>query len=252
MPVLMISQYNCGHGELFLEDNPPLRVLSPACMLVMPGVRHCIEQYKTGVLARWVHVNFYLRGNSDLFWYYQLPPLITGRQGRAIGDRIEEWHHLAPMLPSEPSLLRRVKEAEFGMQLLELLCPHLRPRAAAVQWPADKARQHAMEMIRPALDLLERDYARPLTRDELAATVSFSSAQFHRVFLKATGITPMEYRMNLRLRRAQLLLMTTELAIKEVARQIGYEDQFVFSKAFKLRFGQSPQAYRTAMARQRL
>ncbi len=252
MPVLMIAQYHPGFGTLHLDHDVHIDLHNEDCILVMPGVRHNIIQKKNNAVSRWVHVNFYLMGNTDLFHYCTLPSVIQSRKGRIIGDCIEQWFTDVRKLPSGPSLLRNAKMAQFGMKLLELLCPYLQSRETMVEWPADKSRQHAREMIRPALELLEHDYAKPFLRDDLAARVNFSPAQFHRVFLKATGITPMEYRMRLRLRKSQLLLMTTDLAVKEIARRVGYEDQFVFSKAFKQRFGQSPLSYRTAINSQRL
>ena len=39
--------------------------------------------------------------------------------------------------------------------------------------------------------------------------------------------------------------MSTSKSIKEVSNSVGYEDQLVFSKAFKKKFGMSPKNYKT-------
>jgi AraC-like DNA-binding protein len=44
--------------------------------------------------------------------------------------------------------------------------------------------------------------------------------------------------------RAGGLLRETDLSVKEIANRLGYEDQFYFSRLFKLVNGISPRAYR--------
>ena len=45
--------------------------------------------------------------------------------------------------------------------------------------------------------------------------------------------------------KAASLLVSTSLSVKEIANNVGYEDQLVFSKAFKKKFGMSPKNYKT-------
>ena len=50
-----------------------------------------------------------------------------------------------------------------------------------------------------------------------------------------------DYKMH----KAASLLVSTSLSVKEIANNVGYEDQLVFSKAFKKKFGMSPKNYKT-------
>ena len=45
--------------------------------------------------------------------------------------------------------------------------------------------------------------------------------------------------------KAANFLVSTTMPIKEIADQVGYNDQLAFSKAFKNKFGMSPKNYRT-------
>jgi AraC-like DNA-binding protein len=50
--------------------------------------------------------------------------------------------------------------------------------------------------------------------------------------------------MRQKMARAASLLLNRELLIKEVAQQIGFEDQYHFSKAFKRIYAVSPDSFR--------
>lgn len=56
--------------------------------------------------------------------------------------------------------------------------------------------------------------------------------------------TPGQYIMNLKLNKAANLLLTSELNVKTIAKMVGFEDPYHFSKNFKKFHGQSPSEYR--------
>lgn len=68
-----------------------------------------------------------------------------------------------------------------------------------------------------------------------------------RLFKHETGDTPMNYLIRVRMRRAGELLRTQKhTSIQDVARCVGYEDAYHFSKAFKKHYGMPPSKYRGA------
>lgn len=76
--------------------------------------------------------------------------------------------------------------------------------------------------------------------DKCGIDVRYLSALFKRY----GHISPSQYLMGLKLNKAANLLLTTDLAIKNVAFQIGFEDPYHFSKNFKKFHGRSPDNYR--------
>lgn len=80
---------------------------------------------------------------------------------------------------------------------------------------------------------------------ELAALVGVSPSYLTAMFRRATGGGVVAHHIALRMARARQLLDTTDATIAEIAREIGYEDAFYFSRQFRRHHGTSPSGYRT-------
>lgn len=89
-----------------------------------------------------------------------------------------------------------------------------------------------------------RDLAFDWTLDVLAKRFGVSKEQFRRVCLKELGRSPMQHLTSLRIERAQHLLASTDDKVESIARQVGFDDASVFSRAFKRWVGRSPKSYR--------
>ena len=66
------------------------------------------------------------------------------------------------------------------------------------------------------------------------------------IFQALLGMRTVEYIQNLKTDMAKHLLISGEKPIREIAWELGYADQFAFSKSFRKRFGISPSACRRA------
>jgi prepilin-type N-terminal cleavage/methylation domain-containing protein len=84
----------------------------------------------------------------------------------------------------------------------------------------------------------------PLQVAALAASVNISASHYFALFKRLTGSAPIDYFIRLRMRRAGQLLEATTLTVKEVAAELGYDDQFYFSRVFKSVHGVAPTEYR--------
>ena len=79
---------------------------------------------------------------------------------------------------------------------------------------------------------------------EVAAQQGFSMTTFRRRWEEAVGVPPARYLQELRVAEACRLLVETPLQIKAVAMATGFEDEFYFSRRFRIEVGQSPREYR--------
>lgn len=91
-------------------------------------------------------------------------------------------------------------------------------------------------------DYMSEHYARELGVSEMATLAGMSVNHFIRTFKSQTGLTPAQYLLNLRMRKARQLLFSTD-KIKTVARSVGYRDEHYFSRAFKKAEGVAPAFY---------
>lgn len=84
----------------------------------------------------------------------------------------------------------------------------------------------------------------PLQLDALAAIANLGRSQYSALFKRQTGYAPIDYFIRLRMHRACQLLDTTDLGIKAIASELGYEDPLYFSRLFRSVNEMSPLAYR--------
>lgn len=78
----------------------------------------------------------------------------------------------------------------------------------------------------------------------VSATSDLSRYHFIREYRRHTGQTPMQAFQHLKISRACYLLDITELGVTEIARDLGYDDPYYFSRLFKKVMGVPPRDYR--------
>ena len=84
----------------------------------------------------------------------------------------------------------------------------------------------------------------PLPVERLARTAQMSARSFIRAFREATGTAPATWVRAQRVREAQRLLESTDLAIEQVASTCGFGSAVTLRQAFARALGTTPSAYR--------
>ena len=84
----------------------------------------------------------------------------------------------------------------------------------------------------------------PIGLDDLAALAGLSRFHFCTAFRQATGSTPHNWLVNLRIERARFLLSRPGLPVTEVALAVGYETPSSFAAAFRRVTGTTPSLFR--------
>jgi transcriptional regulator GlxA family with amidase domain len=91
---------------------------------------------------------------------------------------------------------------------------------------------------------MEEHYNNTVSLEDIALTASMNSQHFLRMFKQVYHITPHQYLIDLRLKKARHLLESTDLPVTEICSAIGFESPFSFSILFKDRFGLAPSHFR--------
>ncbi len=117
-------------------------------------------------------------------------------------------------------------------------------RELARQWRGVDTGIQVPERLLAVHRLIAAVPSQTVTLEEFSAMAGMSPSHFSAQFRKTFGLAPMECLIQHRMHRAAHLLSDKNLTISEIARQVGYEDAFHFSKTFRKHFGASPRAMR--------
>ncbi|RWL96743.1 MAG: GlxA family transcriptional regulator [Mesorhizobium sp.] len=100
--------------------------------------------------------------------------------------------------------------------------------------------------VMKVIGLMEASLDEPMPVDDLVALSGISRRQIERLFDRELGRSPNRYYMELRLERAQLLLVSTNLPVVEVAVACGFISPSHFSKVYREAYGCAPHQTRLA------
>ncbi|WP_233849408.1 GlxA family transcriptional regulator [Paraburkholderia sp. HD33-4] len=103
------------------------------------------------------------------------------------------------------------------------------------------SRAELVEVVR----LMEANIEEPLSLEEFARLVRLSQRQLQRMFKKFLSVSPTNYYLTLRLRRARELLRNTDASISHVTSICGFHSPCHFSKAYRAQYGYPPSVERT-------
>jgi len=133
------------------------------------------------------------------------------------------------------------------VEALALLCrgderQWTHPARTGLEPPADSAADHRSVAGR-ARGFIEEQFERRLDLESIAQAVCTNKSNLCRVFRNGTGMTVGEYLTKVRIDASQKLLLTS-LSVSAVARLVGFEDPYYFSRVFRKATGISPTEFR--------
>ncbi|MFA6102691.1 MAG: AraC family transcriptional regulator [Victivallaceae bacterium] len=99
-------------------------------------------------------------------------------------------------------------------------------------------------LVDKLIETMKQQIHRWWTVEEMADFCGLSDDQFRRIFEKQTGMLPKIYLDRLKLQKAAEMLTGSELSVAAVAAELGYVDQYHFSRRFKSIMGFPPNRYR--------
>jgi AraC family transcriptional regulator len=104
------------------------------------------------------------------------------------------------------------------------------------------------KLSRPCLqrvvDRMEADLSTDLDLQTLAVESGYSRNHFLRMFRAATGYTPHQYLLHLRVKRAQMMMMNKSMQLIDVALACGFSTHAQLSRVFRQVIGTTPSEYR--------
>lgn len=101
-----------------------------------------------------------------------------------------------------------------------------------------------IDTITASILYMKENLSNKLSVEEIARRFNLSTSYFSTVFKKNTGMSPIDYFIQLKIQRACQLLYIDDSKIKKIAADLGYDDPYYFSRAFKKCMGISPEQYK--------
>ncbi|HEY8965425.1 MAG TPA: AraC family transcriptional regulator [Candidatus Methylacidiphilales bacterium] len=214
-------------------------------ILIPPGVWHGERVGKEEGAARLAWVGFSSAA----------PPPAWSRHPVVLGEDAAEAAQAAVAIYREHGRPGSEARVRLALQTLLLLVSRQAERPPARRPVAgEKNRSARPGRLNPSQAARVEAAAQTLRRNRLsiaqaAAFHSFSPAHFSTLFRRHFGTAPRAFVRGVRLERAERLLASSALSVKEIAAEAGFADSAHFCKAFRGRYGLPPLAFRARQAR---
>ena len=226
-------------GEsLYLIDNEWRTVRSGDILLFNPGVDHS-EKQLLNTYSHQLHIgirNFKLHGLAQN--HFPTTQSLLSMQDSQLKIFDKAWQLIEEFNQQQTNFNLMGKALVMEMMILILRSLEKKERLSDETQASQNDRMH--QVVQLIMTYMENNYAKDISIEQLATLYYVSPTYLSKIFKDLTGVSPINYLIQIRLKKAHELLTTDDLTVKEVAKAVGYEDAYHFSKSFKKHFGTSP------------
>ncbi len=150
---------------------------------------------------------------------------------------------LAPILVSELELPAHPAQPLLIESISYVLAGHLLRNYDAFSRTEGKITGLPPRTLAMVIAYIEEHAGEVIALDDLARTANVSRFHFARMFKLSTGLSPMMYVEQSRIRWAQALIKEEHLSLAAIAATVGFADQSHFTRRFRLHTGYTPSYY---------
>lgn len=147
-------------------------------------------------------------------------------------------------------MLRLIEEASgsgFSGEIADQMLHHpIRSASSPQRITMGRSTETMLPLVREAMTLIEQNIEEPLKVPEIASLLDVSQRQLERQFKKHVGCTLVQFGLHCRLQNARLLLISTNLSVRQIATASGFNTLSHFAYSFGKFFGRRPSEYREA------
>lgn len=227
-----------GESNYYFNDEPAKKIRAGSIMLFNPGIDHC-EFQLPGTRSHQLHIglkNISLEGFKRNVFPNKHPLLDLGQYHHQVLDKA--WQ-LVKESNEERDEFQLIQKALL-IEMLVYILRGLNDEDSNVVPYLSKSQQRQQKIVNYTIYYLENHYKEEITLEKLAQDQFLSPTYLSKIFKEATEMSPTNYLIEIRLKRAKDMLKNDQLTIKEVASAVGYQDAYHFSKSFKKLYGISP------------
>lgn len=221
-----------GEG-IYENENGQFRVIPGSIMLTSPGSWHRYMPLKS---TGWTEM--YIGFNGTIAQKIMAHPQFSVHQPViGIGNKED-------ILDIYLKIIDLVKNEQPGFQQVASgLVLKLLGTMVAFEKQKGFAGKPITAIIEEACFLMRKDVINNVDLQDFATRRGISYSYLRRMFRKFTGVSPLQYQMQLKIILARDLLTNSGKSIKEISYDLGFESIHYFSRFFKEKAGVSPSAY---------
>ncbi len=239
MPWSMCSQLSAGPVIIEIPGKATRTFGHGEALVIPEGVPHRLTLAEgTKSVSRWAHFRLTVFETVDAFSFYQIPAVIKGSSARKAGDICQELAEISSSPGEAAGMDCLITAKSLGFRLCSIIIQSTDARGNFNETC------ELYERLSPTLKYLRDEHPGKISLDRMAKLANLSVSRFSTLFRAAFGVSPVHYQTKTRMGRAKHMLLKTDRTISEIADELGYKDQFHFSKAFKKESGASPRLYR--------
>lgn len=140
--------------------------------------------------------------------------------------------------------------ASAALEVARQLVMYVKRPGNQAQFSAPLAAQaQGNDRMGALVDWLIANLDSELTMERMAEQAAMSARHFRRVFAEMFGMTPARFVEKLRLEQACLRLTQGKASIERIAAGVGFNSADAFRRAFRARYGATPNEYRERFSR---
>lgn len=227
--------YNVGGSGIIKIGDSVFHLEADQFFIIPEGISHAYYSDKNNPWSiYWIH--FCGRKAKQLAQpNLQIVNIIRTKTSR-INERLELFAEIFQNL-----------ERGFSLESLEytnMCLPHLLASFTHLKQYRMKNECLAKDPVDQIINFMLQNIEGKFRLETLGSVVNISSSHLSRLFSARTGHSPIDYFNQLKIQRACRLLDNTKLSIADISRDLGFADQFYFSRQFKKVMNMSPREYR--------
>ncbi len=217
-------------GRGVFEVSQKTHVVVPgSAMVIFPGVRH---YYKPDFDVGWTEYWVGFKGpyadalREQGFLSLRKPLYEVGLQNSLLTIYARIFELVRNQQP-----LFQIRASSLVLALIAEVLAHER-----------KTVQHSSSegLVEKAKFFMEENIYREVNLNGIGEALGVSAPHLNSVFKSYTAMTPYQYFISIKIRKAKELLEGGSLPIKEVAFRLGFDDQYYFSRLFRKKTGIAP------------
>jgi AraC-like DNA-binding protein len=224
---------SAGQGVLEI-GRTAWRIDAGSAMMVFPRIRHRYRpDRETGWHEHWVGCDGpVVRDLASAGFFSPRKPVVRIRDEDLL---LGAYTSLLNVVRADPPAFQQVA-AGLALYILALVYSAQQPALGGASGVAAALREGLRRMADPQQEEV------PLP--QVARQLGVSYTRFRRLFSQHVGLSPHQYRLQLKIGRARRLLSDTKLPVKEIAFRAGFESEQYFCRLFKRKTGLTPSQWR--------